>query len=54
MSDENEHIDDVHAHFFSGPTWDDEERDDIADEELDDAADDDVEGHAGGGFNRPT
>jgi hypothetical protein len=53
MTDENEHIDDVQAHFFSGPTWDDEERDDIAEEPTDDPGEDDVEAHAGGGFNRP-
>ena len=53
MTDANEHIDDVQAHFFDGPTWDDEERDDIAEEPSDDG-DDDVEGHAGGGFNRPS
>jgi hypothetical protein len=54
MTDANEHIDDVQAHFFDGPTWDEEEVDDVAEEPSDDGGDDDVEAHAGGGFNRPT
>ncbi len=54
MSDHDEHVSDVQAHFFGGPAWDDDEPEAVADEPSgEEAAEDDVEGHAGGGFNRP-
>lgn len=45
--------DDIQAHIFAGPSWDEEELPRELDDEpvADEADDDDVEAHASGGFN---
>jgi hypothetical protein len=53
MPEDDKHSDDIQAHLFAGPFWDEEEEPSELDDEpvADDADDDVVEAHASGGFN---